>query len=288
MDKVSAQKGSLFLIGGAEDRKGDKVVLKHLVEQTAPENIIIIPTASSYPRDIERCYSGTFKDLGVKSVGCLDIRFTDEADRSENLEAIEKADLVFFGGGDQARLVDTLKQTKFFDRLKSRFESDNLHIAGTSAGASAIGNPIFYDGDRKGFIKGSIDISEGFGLIDGIAIDTHFSARGRLARLCQFLISGKCKKGIGLDEDTGIIIYPNLHFKVIGRGMAAVVNSTQASGSNYPAARNGDNLRFNNMRIGYLPEGTRFSIKKWSIIKNSPLLIKAERTVPAFPDRSYR
>jgi len=268
MSKILAQKGNLFLIGGAEDRKGDKVVLKQLVEQTVPENIIIIPTASSYPRDIETCYTRTFKDLGVKSVQGLDIRSRDEADRCENLEAIEKADLIFLGGGDQAKLVDTLKQTKFFNRIKSRFESDNLHIAGTSAGASAIGNPIFYNGDRKGFIKGSIDMSEGFGLIDDVAIDTHFSARHRLARLCQFLISGKCRKGIGLDEDTGIIVYPNLHFKVIGTGMAAVVNSAHASGSNYLMARNGDSLKFNNMRVGYLPSSTLFSIKRWSIIKS--------------------
>ena len=268
MSRELTQKGILFLIGGAEDRKGDRVVLKHLVEQTTPENIVIIPTASSYPRDVDRCYSGTFKDLGVKTVRSLDIRFHDEADRGENLEAIEKADLIFLGGGDQAKLVETLKQTNFFGRIKSRFESDNLHIAGTSAGASAIGNPIFYNGDRKGFIKGAIDISEGFGLIDGVAVDTHFSARRRLARLCQCLISGKCRKGIGLDEDTGIIVYPNLHFKVVGTGMVTVVNSANASGSNYLAARNGDKLKFNNMRIGYLPPGTSFSIKKWSIIKS--------------------
>lgn len=269
MSKVLAQKGNLFLIGGAEDRKGDKVVLKHLVEQTTPENIIIIPTASSHPRDVGRCYSGTFMDLGVKFVQCLDIRYHEEANKIENIEAIEKADLIFLGGGDQAKLVDTLKHTKLFNRMKYRFESNNLHIAGTSAGASAIGNPIFYNGDRKGFIKGSIDISEGFGLIDGVAVDTHFSTRHRLDRLCQFLIGGKCRKGIGLDEDTGIMIYPNLHFKVIGTGMVAVVNSANASGSNYLAARNGDKLKFNNMRVGYLPPGSRFSIKKWSIVKST-------------------
>lgn len=268
MNEGSTQQGNLFLIGGAEDRKGDKVVLRHLVEQTSPENLIIIPTASAYPREVDRCYSDTFKGLGVKSVECLDIRYPDEADRSENLDAVEKADLIFLGGGDQAKLVDTLRQTEFFTRMKSRFETSNLHIAGTSAGASAIGNPIFYDGDRRGFQKGSIGISEGFGLIDGVAVDTHFSARRRLARLCQFLLSGQCKRGIGLDEDTGIMVYPNLHFKVIGRGMVAVVNSSHASGSNYMAVEDGDNLRFNNMRVGYLPRGSRFSIRKWSIIKS--------------------
>lgn len=267
MGSIFMQSGFLFLIGGAEDRKGDKLVLKHLVDKTKPTNIIIIPTASAYPQDIYRSYTDAFRGLGIKEIQCLDIRYRDEADSEENLEAIEKADLIYFGGGDQVKLVDTLKRTDLFNRMRARFEAGDLHIAGTSAGAAAAGNPILYNGDRKGFQKGSIKSSEGFGFIDGVAIDTHFSARRRLSRLCQFLISGPCRKGIGLDEDTGIIVYPNLHFKVIGSGMVTVVNSAHVTGSNYMAISNGEKLRFNNMRVGFLPPGTMFSIRKWSILK---------------------
>jgi cyanophycinase len=282
MRKASKQNGYLFLIGGAEDRNGDKHVLKHLIDQTRPASIIIIPTASAYPQDIDRCYTGTFGDLGIKGVHCLDIRYRDEADRKENLKAVAEADLIYFGGGDQAKLVDTLKHTNLFNRIKKRFESGRLHIAGTSAGASAMGNPIFYDGDRRGFVKGSIDSSEGFGFIDGVAIDTHFSARNRLARLCQFLISGKCQRGIGLDEDTGIVIYPNHHFQVIGTGMVAVLNSSKVTGSNYEAVENGATLGFNNMRIGYLPPGTTFSLKQWSVLNRTPYdRNKLQRKAPA-------
>ena len=267
MGSIVNQSSHLFLIGGAEDRKGDKRVLKHLVNQTHPTHIIIIPTASAYPQDIYRNYADAFGDLGIKEIQCLDIRYRDEADSEQNLAAIEKADLIYFGGGDQVKLVDTLKRTVFFDRMRARFEAGDLHIAGTSAGAAAAGNPILYNGDRKGFQKGSIKSSEGFGFIDGVAIDTHFSTRRRLSRLCQFLISGQCLKGIGLDEDTGIIVYPNLHFKVFGSGMVTVVNSANVTGSNYMAIDNGEKLRFNNMRVGFLPAGTMFSIRKWSILK---------------------
>jgi cyanophycinase len=259
----------LFLIGGAEDRKGDKLVLKHLVDQTHPDNIIVIPTASAYPRDIYRSYTDAFRNLGINEVNCLDIRHKEEADRAENIEAIEKADMVYFGGGDQAKLVDTLIRTEFLNRIRARFEAGDLNIAGTSAGASAIGNPIFYNGDRKGLQKGSIKSSEGLGFIDGVAIDTHFSTRKRLSRLCQFLICGKCTKGIGLDEDTGIMVYHNLHFKVIGSGMVTVVNSANVTGSNYTAISNGEKLRFNNMRVGFLPAGSMFSIKNWSILNRA-------------------
>ncbi|MCG6894754.1 MAG: cyanophycinase [Desulfobacteraceae bacterium] len=259
-------KGYIFLIGGAEDRDGDRSVLRTIIEKTSPANIAIIPTASAYPKEVDRCYTGVFSDLGVNTVRCLDIRYRDEAERPELLDAVEAADLIYFGGGDQAKLVDTLIGTRLFERIQSRFDAGSLHIAGTSAGASAIGDPIFYDGDRRGLEKGSIGISRGFGLIDAVAVDTHFSARNRLERLCQFLVSGTCRRGIGLDEDTGIMVYPNLHFEVFGTGMVTVVNSTYVTGSNYAEAREGDHLIFNNMRIGYLPPGTRFSIKRWSIL----------------------
>jgi len=263
------RKGYLFLVGGAEDRKGDKRTLNYIVERTNSATIAIIPTASAYPQEVDRCYTNTFFDLGVSVVHCLDIRHQGEADRPEHLDAVEAADLIYFGGGDQAKLVNTLKPTQLYQRIKSRFETGGLHIAGTSAGASAIGDPIFYNGDRRGLVKGSIKISQGFGLIDGVAIDTHFSNRKRLKRLCQFLISGKCHKGIGLDEDTGIMVYPNLHFKVIGTGMVTVVNSANVSGSNYKEVKPGDNLRFNDMRIGFLPPGAIFSLSKWTILNRS-------------------
>jgi cyanophycinase len=260
------QKGYLFLIGGAEDRKKDKHVLKHLVEQTRPTHILIIPTASAYPQDVFRSYADAFRDLEVDNVDYLDIRYRDEADREDYLAAVEQTDLIFFGGGDQVKLVDVLHHTHLFNRIRARFESGNLHIAGTSAGAAAAGNPILYNGDRRGYKKGSIKFAEGFGLIDGIAIDTHFSARRRFARLCQLLISGHCRKGIGLDEDTGIMVYPNMHFKVIGSGMVTIINSAHATGSNYHAVAKADMLRFNNMHVGCLPAGTLFSLKKWSIL----------------------
>lgn len=259
-------KGYLFLVGGAEDRKGDKRTLKTIVERTKASNIAIIPTASAYPQEVDRCYTGTFFDLGVSAVHCLDIRRREEADRLDHLDAVEAADLIYFGGGDQAKLVNALKPTQLYQRIKTRFETAGLHIAGTSAGASALGNPIFYNGDRRGLVKGSIKISQGFGLIEGVAIDTHFSNRKRLKRLCQFLISGECQKGIGLDEDTGIMVYPNRHFKVFGTGMVTVVNSAKVTGSNYEAVAPGDNLRFNNMSIGFLPPGGYFSLSKWTIL----------------------
>ena len=267
MFSSSAKKrGLLYLIGGAEDRLKDAAVLSQMIELTQPGVIVVIPTASSYPQSINRDYNDVFRRLGVQGVKCLDIRYRDEADRDENLKAAETADLVFFGGGDQVRLVDTLKQTQFLELIRRRFEAGGLHIAGTSAGATAAGNPMIFNGNHDGLAKGSVEHADGFGFVDGVAIDTHFYARGRLSRLSQFLISGHCQKGIGLDEDTGIMICPDLRFKVIGSGVVTVVNSSSVSGSNFHAVETGETLRFNNMRYGILPAGSIFSIRRWSVV----------------------
>jgi cyanophycinase len=179
---------------------------------------------------------------------------------------LKKADLIFFGGGDQVKLVDTLIHTQFIELVRRRFETGDLHIAGTSAGATAAGNPMIYDGNHDGLIKGSVKHADGFGFIDGVAIDTHFFARGRLSRLSQFLISGLCQKGIGLDEDTGIMICPDSQLKVIGSGVVTVLNSSKLSGSNFTSAATGEKLRFNNLRFGVLPHGSMFSLRKWAIM----------------------
>ncbi|SLM31567.1 putative Cyanophycinase [Desulfamplus magnetovallimortis] len=263
------RKSLLILIGGAEDRKDDRVVLRHLVKLTQAENVVIIPTASAYPQDIYSSYIDVFRDFGVRDLRCLDIRYREEADSEEYIGAVDDADLVYFSGGDQVKLVRTLNHTRLMDRISQRFEEGSLHIGGTSAGATAAGNPMIYNGNRNGFQKGSVKCSEGFAFIDDLVIDTHFSARKRLARLSQFLVSDRYTKGIGLDEDTGIVVYPNMHFRVIGSGMVTVVNSSNVTGSNYKNISNGDAIRFNNMRIGCLPAGTLFSIKKWSVLNRS-------------------
>lgn len=255
------------MIGGAENKKDERSVLKQILDESRAKDVTIIPTASAYPRDVHRCYDDALKALGFAAINCLDIRKNDEADTSENVKAVEKTDLIYFSGGDQVRLVSNLIHTKLFKKIRQRFEAGELHIAGTSAGAAAAGNPMIYSGDYKGFRKGSIRFSQGFGFIDRVIIDTHFNKRRRLPRLSQFLLSGRCEKGIGLDENTGIMLYPNHQFLVMGSGMVTVMNSARITGSNYKRIGNGETLSFNNMSIGFLPAGTRFSIKKWSILR---------------------
>jgi cyanophycinase len=102
-----------------------------------------------------------------------------------------------------------------------------------------------------------------------VIIDTHFLARERIPRLVQFLISDEYTKGIGIDEDTGIVLYPDLRFEVIGTGMVTIINTDKVTGSNYKEIKEKDIYSVNNVRIGFLAPGTTFSIKRWSILKTS-------------------
>ena len=263
------KQGYLFLIGGAEDRRGNMVVLKNVVKVSKAKNIVIIPTASNYTREVINTYYNAFKRIGVDNVKGIDIRYRDEVDQSKNFDFIKNADLVFFSGGDQKRLVEIFENTQLLDFIKQRFFDGLLHIAGTSAGAAAVSDPVLFDGDYNGFSKNSINSCRGFRLLEGITIDTHFLARERIPRLSQFLISGKSLKGIGIDEDTCIIISPDLRFNVIGSGMVTVINADKVTYSNHESIQSKEKFSVNNLRIGFLSPGTKFSLKRWSILKTN-------------------
>ncbi len=272
------KQGMLILIGGSEDKRDKKHVLNQIIKRTRAKSIIIIPTASYYSRDVHESYYDAFRELGVDRVEMLDIRYQDEADRDEHHQKVEQADLVYFGGGDQTKLIRTLQQTALLEKIKNAYLNNNLHIAGTSAGAAAAGDVSIYDGDYQGFNKGAVKSLPAFGFIDNLIIDTHFLARERIARLTQYLITGHTTRGIGIDEDTAIFIDADQRFEVIGSGMATVINTDRITGSNFQQIKEKDVFTVNNVRIGFLAPGTTFSLKRWTILKTS-----AGRNIKAIP-----
>ncbi len=271
----SKKRGFMALIGGAEDKKQEKTVLRRVVEVSQAKTVAIVPTASFYPREVFANYYDAFKNIGVENVEFFDIRYQDEADRNEYLKKIEETDLIYFSGGDQVKLVRTLENTKLLKRIFELFEEGKLHIAGTSAGAAAASNPMIYDGDYDGFSKDSVNFSPGFGFLKGITIDTHFVSRGRIARLSQFLLTEKSPKGIGIGEDTGIIIDWQNRFEVVGSGVVTVLNADKVTHSNYAEIASGDFYSVNNLRVGFLASGSYFSLRRWSVLKS-----KSERKIP--------
>ncbi len=265
--KKNKNKGNLVLIGGAEDRKEEKIVLKSLVELNHAENIVVIPTATLYPTECGEDYFYAFRDLGVKNVEIFDIRDSRQASHSSYQRKLEKADIVFFTGGDQVRLTRILNNTRLIDNISNRFQKEGLTIAGTSAGASAAANPMTFDGDNHGLIKGSVKFDRGFGFIENITIDTHFVARGRLARLAQFLCHGYTRRGIGIGENTSITITPDNVFYVTGTGIVTVVSTEDLTFSNFDQVSENERISLDGIRLGFLQHGAVFDIHTWKTIR---------------------
>jgi cyanophycinase len=276
------QRSFLILIGGAEDKTGNKEILKQTIEISEAKSVVVIPTASAYPRDVFSNYYHAFRELGVEVIECFDIRKPEEADLERHLEIIQKTDLVFFSGGDQVKLVETLKDSKLLSIIKERFFAGTLPIAGTSAGAAAASDVMLYDGDYKGFKKGAVSYTPGFGLLKNITVDTHFLHRERIPRLVEILSNPEVPntKGIGLDENTAVVIGPNLRMWTIGSGTVTVINTEFVTFSDYEEIEKDSAFSINNLRIGFLSPGTMFSTKRWSVLKSEDSKKKYSELTP--------
>lgn len=265
----SNSKGHLILIGGAEDRKDDKLILKKIVEINHAKTVTVIPSASCYPTGVSEDYYYAFKSLGVENIQIFDIREPAEADSEKYLNEIEKSDLVFITGGDQVKLFHVFRNSDLLKKIKNLHFNNGLNIAGTSAGAAVASDPMIYDGNIHGLRKGSINFSEGFGLIKDITIDTHFITRGRLGRLTQFLCTGITKYGIGLGENTAIFIQPDNTFEVVGTGMITIVDSNNLQFSNYDELPDDAPIVIHGINTGFLQHGSKFDLNKWKVISSS-------------------
>jgi len=259
-------KGILILIGGAEDRKDDKMILRKIVGLNNAKTVTVIPSASCYPTGVSEDYYYAFRSLGIENIQIFDIREPAEADTEKYLKEIEKSDLVFMTGGDQVKLFHVFNGSELLKKIKELHFHHGLNIAGTSAGAAVASNPMIYDGNIHGMKKGSVSFSEGFGLIKDITIDTHFISRGRLGRLTQFLSTGIASYGIGLGENTAIFINPDSTFEVAGTGMITVVDTKQVSFSNYNDIGNNEPIVIHGITSGFLQHGSIFDMKEWKVV----------------------
>ncbi|GAB4283280.1 MAG: cyanophycinase [Marinilabiliales bacterium] len=286
-DITNIKRSYLVLIGGAEDKTGSKEILAKTVKVARAKRIVVIPTASNYPRDVYNNYYNAFRDLGVEEIECFDIRDPREADQERYFEYLKDTNLVFFSGGDQVKLVETLRNTNLLEEISKRFFSGTLTIAGTSAGAAAASDIMLYDGDYRGFVKGRVRSCPGFGFLPKITIDTHFLHRERIPRLVQILTSSENlnTRGIGLDENTAILIGPNLKCLTIGTGMVTLVNTESVTFSDYNYIDNDKIYSVNNLKIGFLAPGTMFSLKRWSILKSNQIKKKYFELIPEYEDQ---
>jgi cyanophycinase len=252
---------TLIAIGGAEGKSGDMTVLKRVLAEapTADPRVLVITTATAYPEEVGQDYRDAFGQLGI-SCDVEHIATREMANDKGVVEKINSADVVFFTGGDQSKLARILNDTDSLKAVKARHDAGAV-IAGTSAGAAAMSSLMICGGNpERAMTKGEVETGEGFSLVPGAVIDTHFSNRGRLTRLFSITAAAPDKTGIGLDEDTGIVWRKGGDIEVIGSGEVTLVDARDLKGSNISDIGIGEEIKAEGFRVTKYKPGTTFRL----------------------------
>jgi cyanophycinase len=269
-------KGILIAIGGKEDKgfesnpthEGNEQfiqleILERFTKELKGNNplIVIIPTASTQPEETAKDYIEVFSKLKFNHIKVADIRTREDAVNPVYTGLIRDAAGFMFTGGDQLRLTAILGGTEFLFILKQRYIQEPIVIAGTSAGAAAMSAGMIYEGQKdNGMFKGDVRSTSGLDLLKNVAIDTHFIARGRIIRMAHRLASNPGNIGIGLEEDTGIIVKEGREAEVIGSGLIVLMDARGCTNTNIHEIENGDPVTLRNLKMDLLGKGDTFSI----------------------------
>jgi cyanophycinase len=271
-------KGKLLAIGGAEDKGTDLEtgqihrnnlnffelgILRRIVEEIGGEDkrIEVITTASMIPVEVGENYLHAFSKIGCKEIGVMHIRNRADAANEDYLERLRNCDAVMFSGGNQLRLTTTFGGTKFLEIILERYNNeDNFLVAGTSAGAMAMSNTMIYEGNAaKAHLKGEVKITTGLGFMDDVIFDSHFEKRGRFGRLAQAVSSNPSCIGIGLGEDTGVLISNGNKMEAIGSGLVVILDGHDIRHSNIADIPDGCPISIENMKVHFLEKGNGYS-----------------------------
>ncbi len=284
-------KGKLVIIGGAED-KGDSLEQRHdekdfmedgilhrIIQESKNKeqsNIAIVTSASRIPDEIGQDYVRAFAKLKAKNTHVLNMVTREDAGKKRYLDALKAADVVFITGGNQLRLTSILGGTPFFYLMQEKLQKENFIYAGTSAGASAASDSMISEGNSADAIKkGAIKTATGFGFIENIVFDTHFVARGRIGRLFQIIVSNPKVLGIGLEENSALLITPDMKLEAIGPGMCILVDGRSIRNTNLLEIRDGIPLSIDNMVLHVMSKTDVYDINEHKLTIITPEECKA-------------
>jgi cyanophycinase len=255
--------GTVIVIGGAEDKVRDRVILGRFVALAggADARIAVISTASSLGVEAGERYSEIFTELGAKAVHPLHAVTRLQANDENAVRAVRDATGVFLTGGNQLRLSSTIGGTRLADAIVERFFAGAV-VAGTSAGASAVSSHMIAFGASGATPKHRMaQIAAGLGLLPGVIVDQHFQQRNRLGRLLSVIAQNPSLLGLGVDEDTAGVVGPDQVMEVIGRGSITVVDGAACETDAWEI-RGHRPLMISGVVLHSLPAGYRFDLRR--------------------------
>jgi len=260
--ELDESQGALVIIGGAEDRHKDRQILREFIDLAGGRKaqIVVLTAATSEPEEAGETYIDVFRALGAAAVQVVDTRDRADANQFEAVRAIGKATGIFFTGGNQARIVESIKHTLLDDAISKRY-LEGVVIAGTSAGAAIMPERMIVRGESETSPRGdTVLLGPGMGFVQGIVLDQHFAQRGRLGRLLAALLLDPAVIGVGVDENTAIVIQ-GTEFRVIGEGSVTVVDDSSVTHSNLNSIGDRQPMSVFGVKLHILTEGCRFDLR---------------------------
>ncbi|MDB5243325.1 MAG: cyanophycinase [Spirosoma sp.] len=271
-------RGTLIAIGGNED-KGARTRPLHVhdtVHNFANSGILfriiaeinnthacleVVTTASAIPQTVAKQYTRAFKKLGHTNVRQMHISSPEEADHPDMLARIKTCGGILFSGGDQLTLTSVFNDTAFARLLHERYLREHFVIAGTSAGAMAMSDLMIYPRSPVNLLRPEVDLFPGLSLIHEAIIDTHFLVRGRFRRLAFAVAQNPDHIGIGLEEDTGIIIREGNKLEAIGSGLVMLIDGRSLKEANLTVAQVQHDIFIENLVVHVLSHGNNFILR---------------------------
>lgn len=253
--------GSLLVVGGHEDRTGAMDVLRRFVELAGGKDkpLAVVTAASEVPDKVWAQYKEAFAELDATHV--KHIRTTDRAhaDDASTAAALAAARGIFISGGAQKRLMQILGGSQAERAMRDAYERGAC-IAGTSAGASALCSMMLMKGDADlEPAADAIEIGHGLGFLSGVIVDQHFSERHRINRLLTVTAEHPSLLGLGMDENTALVVQRGVGIEVVGAGAASVVDC-RAAHTNINQIPKGMNPVLLGVRLHVLPAGTAYEL----------------------------
>ncbi|CAN5156553.1 cyanophycinase [soil metagenome] len=269
--------GKLIAIGGAEDKgvdleKGEMVrnnlnffelgILRRIVEEAGgpAKRVEVITTASMIPYEVGENYMNAFGKIGCTNIGVMQIRNRADAMNDEYIERVRNCDALMFSGGNQLRLSATFGGTQFLQIALERYQTEkNFVVAGTSAGAMAMSNTMIYEGNAtRAHLRGEVKITTGLGFMDDVIFDSHFEKRGRFGRLAQAVATNPACIGIGLGEDTGMLITNGNKMEAIGSGLVIIIDGHDIRHNNIADIPDGNPISIENIKVHFCEKGNGY------------------------------
>ncbi len=259
--KLSEARGTLVVIGGAEDKEGDCRILKEFIRlaKGAKARVVVMTVATNKPAEVGREYKAVFRRLGVDDTEVVDVSSREDAALPDALEKIRRATALYFTGGDQLHITSLMGGTEMQKLIHERY-GRGLLIGGTSAGAAMMSNSMILGGGGEENPRAeAVRIGPGMDLLIGAMIDTHFSQRGRHGRLLTAVAHYPQDLGLGIDENTALIV-ERTEFEVIGEGAVTVIDGGSMTFTNLPYVDECKGLALYGVSVHVLPDGHRFDL----------------------------